>query len=164
MTRPPGALPPKDLRDEIEALYGRYVDLLDEDGLEDWPALFLPDALYKIVSRENQARGWPLATMLCEGRPALEDRVYAIRNTSLYVPRSLRHLISHLNVSEADDGWRVTANYAVFETLAEQTTRVFSVGRYRDRVARDMTGELRFAEKVCVYDSTLIPNSLILPL
>lgn len=157
-------LPPKDLRDEIESLYGRYVDLLDEDGLEEWPALFTPDALYKIVSRENERQGWPLATMLCEGRAALEDRIYAIRNTSLYVSRSLRHLISHLQVSEADGGWSVTANYAVFETLPEQSTRVFSVGRYRDRVVRDSAGELRFAEKICVYDSTLIPNSLILPL
>jgi 3-phenylpropionate/cinnamic acid dioxygenase small subunit len=159
-------LAPKDLRDEIEALYGRYVDLLDEDGLEEWPALFMPDALYKIVSRENETRGWPLATMSCDGRAAIEDRIYAIRNTSLYVPRSLRHLISHLQLSanEEESGWCVSANYAVFETLPEQSTRVFSVGRYRDLVVRDATGELRFAEKICVYDSTLIPNSLILPL
>jgi salicylate 5-hydroxylase small subunit len=58
----------------------------------------------------------------------------------------------------------VEAPYAVFETLPDEQTRVFSVGRYADRVVRDTEGTLRFADKVCIYDSVLIPTSLVYPL
>ncbi|MFQ5699845.1 MAG: aromatic-ring-hydroxylating dioxygenase subunit beta [Myxococcota bacterium] len=156
-------LPPA-VRDEIEGLYATYVDLLDEGALEAWPALFSEKAVYRIVSRENVERGWPLATMSCESRAALEDRIYSIRHTSLYVPRSLRHLVGRLRISPRDEGFGVEASYAVFETLPDQLPRVFSTGRYRDRLERADDGVLRFAEKLCIYDSTLIPNSLIVPL
>lgn len=140
------------------------MELLDEGGLEDWPALFTQDGIYRIVSRENQLRGFPLATMLCEGRAAIEDRIHAIRSTALFVPRALRHLLGPLRVREESGALAVSASYAVFETLPEQETRVFSVGLYRDRVVRDREGGLRFAEKLCIYDSTLIPGSLVFPL
>ena len=55
------------------------------------------------------------------------------------------------------------ANYAVFETLIDELTRVFNVGRYIDRIIHE-AGQLKFAEKHCVYDSLLVPNSLIYPL
>ena len=58
---------------------------------------------------------------------------------------------------------RRTPFYAVFETLPDEFTRVFQVGRYLDRVAVD-AGRLRFAEKLCVFDSELIPNSMIYPI
>ena len=45
----------------------------------------------------------------------------------------------------------------------DDLTRVFNVGRYLDRLVRDQ-GQLKFAEKHCVYDSVLVPNSLIYPL
>lgn len=151
-------------RAEIEDLYLRYAEVLDEGELETWPELFTEDGTYRIVSRENRERGLPLATMLCEGRAAIQDRVHAIRATSFYLPRTLRHLIGPLRIRPAPDGFSVEANYAVFETLPEQETRVFSVGRYQDRLVRDRGGALRFAEKLCIYDSTLIPTSLILPL
>jgi salicylate 5-hydroxylase small subunit len=40
---------------------------------------------------------------------------------------------------------------------------VFNVGRYLDTVVRTPQG-LRFAARVCVYDSELIPNSIIYPI
>lgn len=44
-----------------------------------------------------------------------------------------------------------------------QMTRVFSVGRCHDKlVVAD--GRLKFKEKLVVFDSELIPNSLIYPL
>ncbi len=152
-------------RGEIEELYREYVDALDEGELARWPALFLENAVYRIVSRENEERGWPLAVMLCESRAALEDRVWAIQHASFYVPRAQRHLLSSLRIAEEGaDAWRVGANYAVFQSLPEQLSTVFSVGRYRDRLARDGAGRIRFAEKLCIYDSALIANSLVLPL
>jgi hypothetical protein len=35
-------------------------------------------------------------------------------------------------------------------------------GRYHDRVVDD-GDRLRFAERICVYDSTIVPTSLVYP-
>ena len=151
------------VRAAIEELYLDYVEALDEDRLEAWPLLFTEESSYRVISRENVERGWPLATMSCDSRASMSDRVYAIRNTAMYVPRRLRHIISALRIRSVVDGYSVTANFAVFETLPNHEPRVFSVGRYEDVVVVTADG-LRFREKRCIYDSDLIPNSLLLPL
>jgi salicylate 5-hydroxylase small subunit len=91
--------------------------------------------------------------------------VFAIRETMMYESRYLRHLISGIRVTGQDDsgGWRVEANYAVFETPLHELSRVFNVGRYLDRIVRD-GDQLKFAEKLCVFDSLLVPNSMIYPI
>jgi anthranilate 1,2-dioxygenase small subunit len=154
------------LRVEVEDLYAAYVDALDEGPLEAWPALFTEDCLYKVVSRENWERGLPLAAMLCESRGALEDRVQALRETQMYAPRRLRHLVGPLRLRPVDGGGdddvTVETNYAVFQTLIDDETRVFNVGRYHDRIVRN-DGTMRFREKVCVFDSVLVPTSLVFP-
>ena len=55
------------------------------------------------------------------------------------------------------------ANYAVLETLADEETRVFNTGKYIDLVVRE-GGRLKFKEKLCVFDSLLVPGSLIYPI
>jgi salicylate 5-hydroxylase small subunit len=55
------------------------------------------------------------------------------------------------------------ANYAVFRTKLSQVTQVFNVGRYLDTVIRTASG-LKFASKLCIYDSEMIPNSIIYPI
>jgi 3-phenylpropionate/cinnamic acid dioxygenase small subunit len=141
-------------------LFACYADILDEGPIEVWPTFFTEHATYKIVARENHVRGLPLALMLCESRAMIEDRVRAIEELSMYAPRVMRHVIS--SVREAD-GDRVTASYAVFETPPEGDTRVFSTGRYHGRLALD-DGTVRFSELTVVYDTALIPTSLIYPL
>jgi salicylate 5-hydroxylase small subunit len=47
--------------------------------------------------------------------------------------------------------------------MLNEPSTVFLVGRYYDRVVDD-DGALRFAERICVSDSTLVPTSLIFPL
>ena len=63
----------------------------------------------------------------------------------------------------AADGMRLSANFAVFQTLLNGPTTVFLCGRYYDRVVED-AGALRFAERICVTDATLVPTSLIFPI
>jgi salicylate 5-hydroxylase small subunit len=55
------------------------------------------------------------------------------------------------------------ANYAVFRTKLSQDSTVFNVGRYLDRVRRTDDG-LRFESRLCIYDTEMIPNSLIYPI
>jgi 3-phenylpropionate/cinnamic acid dioxygenase small subunit len=158
------ALPRRELRLELEALYADYTGCLDEERFEDWPDFFTDDCLYKIVPRENFERGLPLATWLCESKGYLEDRVVAIRKTSVYAPRLIRRLVSGIRIL----GWsgeelEIRASYAAFETLTDELTRVFNVGQYRDRLLVE-GGRLKFREKLCIFDSLLVPNSLIYPL
>ena len=152
------------LRLEVDALYAHYVELLDEGPLAQWPALFLAAGSYRAVTRENVERGWPLALMLCESRAAIEDRVYAIENLALKIPRRARHILSGFVVAEQGEQVQVSANFAVFETLEGGATTCFAVGRYRDVLARDGEGFLKFREKVSIADGALISNSLVMPL
>jgi 3-phenylpropionate/cinnamic acid dioxygenase small subunit len=150
------------LRLEVEELYAEYAAALDDGELERWPELFTAECLYEIMPRDNFDRGLPLALMRCESRGMLRDRVAALRQASVYAPRALRHLVSGIRIA-GDAVLDVRASYAVFETPLDEETRVLNVGRYLDKVVRD-EGRLRFVEKRCVFDSVLVPGSLVYPL
>lgn len=154
------------LRDTVEELYARYAEALDDDHLEAWPELFTPQCLYRVTSLENHRQGLPLSAIRCESRGMLVDRVNALRNTAMYIPRTQRHVISGISISPLDDtglGAEVTATFVVFQSLPEEHTQLFLCGKYLDRIVC-VDGSWLFAEKLCVYDSALVPNSLVLPL
>jgi 3-phenylpropionate/cinnamic acid dioxygenase small subunit len=154
----------RDLRLALEELYAAYVACLDEERFEEWPEFFTEDALYRIVPRENFERGLPIALVHCESKGYLQDRVVAIRQTSVYAPRYLRRLMSNIRIlGWQDDRLEVRINYAAFETLRDELTRVFSVGRCHD-ILIEVDGHLKFKEKLVIFDSELIPNSFIYPL
>ena len=148
----------------IEDLYAAYAACLDDARFAEWPEFFTDDCVYRIVPRENYDRGLPLATLSFESKGMLRDRVYAVTETLFHEPYYQRHIISGLLV-RADDagGFRVQANYVVIRTKAGALSEVYNAGRYVDRIVDD-GGTLRFREKLCVFDSELIPNSLIYPI
>jgi 3-phenylpropionate/cinnamic acid dioxygenase small subunit len=151
----------------LEDLHGAAADALDDERYEDWADLFVDDCRYEIVPIENHRLGLPLALMRCESKGMLLDRIRAIRETAMYVPRTLRHVVSPPRVvGTGGEGLRVRASYAVFETLPDELTRVFNVGTYHDLVVPggDDGDGWRFRERLCVYDSVLVPNSLVMPL
>jgi len=155
---------PAELRSRISDVYADYVSCIDDGDLERWPDFFTEKCNYQCISRENYDRGLPLAAFLCESRGMLQDRVEAVRNTNTYAPRYLRHLVGPIRLTGwKEDALHVSANYAVFETLLDDVTRVFNTGRYLDQLVLD-EGRLKFREKLCVFDSILIPNSLIFPI
>jgi 3-phenylpropionate/cinnamic acid dioxygenase small subunit len=158
------ALSPGELRLELEDLYAGYAGCLDEERFEDWPEFFADPCLYKIVPRENFERGLPLATWLCESKGYLADRVTAIRKTAVYAPRYVRRMVSGIRVlGWTDEVLEVRASYLALETLQDELTRVFNAGQYRDKLVVE-DGRLKFREKLCIFDSILVPNSLIYPL
>ncbi len=117
-----------------------------------------------MIPRENYDQGLPLATIRCESRGMLADRVMAITDTYMFEPRYMRHLTSGLRIVSEEDGViSAQPSYAVFETLADEYTRVFQVGRYLDEIVRD-EGRLRFRRRSCVFDSELVPNSIVYPI
>ena len=158
-----GDRPDAALRFEIEDLYAEYADVLDTEDLERWPELFVEDAFYDVIPRENYVRDMPLAIMRCESRAMMQDRVRAIRETLMFEPRYVRHLISSFRIAANGDGEiDVTANYAVLETLPDEMTKVLNACRYVDMLVRE-DGKLRFKQNRCVYDSSVLPNSLVYP-
>ena len=155
---------PPDLLAEIEALYADYAERLDDGPLESWPQLFTEQCLYLLIPRDNFDRGLPLATMRCESRAGLADRVRAVRETVMHEPRYLRHHITNPRGVVAPNGTiEVRANFTVIEVLPDALPRVLLTGRYLDRVVREADGALRFAEKRCVYDSVLVANTIVVP-
>jgi 3-phenylpropionate/cinnamic acid dioxygenase small subunit len=152
------------LRARLADLYWAYDDALNGGELERWAAMFVEDCVYRVTSRENDERGMPIAVVYCESRAMLEDRVVALRQTSVYVPRIARRMTGGVCVREVGaEGMRLTADFVVFQTMPNQPSAVFLCGRTRDRVVEE-GGVLRFAERVCVYDSTIIPTSLVYPI
>jgi 3-phenylpropionate/cinnamic acid dioxygenase small subunit len=163
MIAAPGLDAPLELRARLADLYCAYSDALDYGELERWPDFFTRDCVYKVIPRENFERELPIALIYCESRDMLVDRVIALRETALYVPRLVRHLTGNIRLRAIEpSGLRLTANFALFQTMSDQPSEIFLCGRYHDRVVEE-NGGLRFAERICVYDSTVVPTSLVYP-
>jgi len=148
----------------LTQLYADYAHVVDAGLWEQWPELFTDDCVYRVQPRENFERGFPLATLSFESKGMLKDRAYGIRETLFHDPYYQRHVVGLPRLLRADEGrFEVEANYAVFRTKLSQLTTVYNVGRSLDVVVRTAEG-LRFARREFIYDSEMIPNSMIYPL
>ena len=149
---------------EVIRLYGDYAAVVDSAQWEKWVEFFAEDCEYKIQPRENYERGFPLATLALLSKNMLKDRVYGIHETLYHDPYYQRHVVGLPIIREDKDGVIVSeANYAVFRTKLSGDSTVFNVGRYLDRIKRD-AGELKFISRLCIYDTEMIPNSIIYPI
>ena len=148
----------------LTQLYAAYASAVDAADWDAWCEFFTEDCIDKLTPRGNHERGLPLATLSFESKGMLKDRAYAIRETLFHDPYYQRHVIGAPRVLSAQgDTFQCEANYAVFRTKLSELTHVFNVGRYLDTVVRTEQG-LKFASKLCVYDSEMIPNSIIYPI
>lgn len=159
-----GQVDSRDLYFALERLGADYAQALDEDELERWAGLFTEDAIYKVIPRENFEANLPIAVMYCASRGMMEDRIKHIRETAMFAPRRYRHITGTMRITKrAPDCVHAQSNYAVFETTFDQKTQIYNVGKYVDRVvAQD--GALKLAQRLCVFDSSVIPTSLIYPI
>jgi salicylate 5-hydroxylase small subunit len=149
---------------ELQALYAEYCACIDEGRYAEWPDFFTEDCLYQLIPRENFDRGLPLATLSFESRGMLKDRVFGITQTLCHAPYYQRHLVGPARIIGTDgSSIRCEANYLVVRTKQNEQSELFNAGRYVDIVVRDQE-RLRFQERRCVFDSELIPNSIIYPI
>jgi anthranilate 1,2-dioxygenase small subunit len=154
-------LPPREAALE---LMDDYAERIDADRLEDWLDLFTEDATYRIVPRENYDQNLSLPIILCPNKNVLRDRIVALRRANKFNLHYDRHLISNVRVRpDADGTSRLEANFAVFQTTLEGESRLFSVGRYRDRV-RFEGGALLICEKLVIIDTFAVPSLIATPL
>lgn len=148
----------------LQNLYGEYSACLDQGEFEKWPEFFLDECEYRIQPRENYERKMPLSIMWLESKGMLKDRVYGIRETLYHDPYYQRHIVSAPRVIAAgEDEIRSEANYLVLRTKQDELSELFSVGRYIDVVRKTKEG-LKFKSRLCIFDSELIPNSIIYPI
>lgn len=148
----------------LTQLYARYAQAVDSGDWDLWPEFFTEECSYRLQPRENHERGFALATLSFESKGMLKDRVYGIRDTLFHDPYYQRHVVGAPLVHKVEgDFIHSEANYAVFRTKLDALSTVFNVGRYIDVVVRTPEG-LKFQERLCVYDSEMIPNSIIYPI
>jgi salicylate 5-hydroxylase small subunit len=148
----------------LQQLYADYALAVDSGQWDLWPEFFTDDCVYRLQPRENFERGFPLATLSFESKGMLKDRVYGIRETLFHDPYYQRHIVGAPVVRKAAaDRFECEANYAVFRTKLSDASTVFNVGRTLDTVVRTPQG-LKFASRQCIYDSEMIPNSIIYPI
>src|SRR5690606_2595768 len=81
------------LRADLRDFYDDYGTCLDALDLEGWINFFTDDCHYRVISQENMQANLPLGLIYCMNKNMLIDRVTAIRETTMYEPRMLRHFI-----------------------------------------------------------------------
>lgn len=153
------------LHHEIHNFNATYAAALDEQRLTDWVEMFTDDAFYVVISRENADKGLPVGLIYCDSKAMIYDRAFALEKTAMFAPRYLRHIIGNLQVLQqsGEASIRARANYALIQVLYDRPdAKLHQVGVYHD-VFRRVNGELKLAERRCVYDNLLVDNALCLP-
>jgi len=153
-----------DLRTLVETLNARYVATIDDDRLEEWPALFTDPCRYEIISAENVEQGMPLGVFFADSRAMLNDRVASLRRANIYESQRYRHLVSATLILGEEAGLvRARMNFLVVRIMLDGDMRLFMSGRYLDTI--DVTGPAPlFREKRVVFDNRRIDTLLALPI
>jgi anthranilate 1,2-dioxygenase small subunit len=154
-----------DLERRVRHLHDRYVRIVDDDRLEEWPGLFTPHAVYEVTTRENFTRGLPLALMSCHGRGMMQDRVTGYRRINVFEPHRYHHQLSGLDCEHVADGSvRTVCGFLVVRTMHTGAISIFASGVYQDVIVQDTDGELRFAQRKAITDSRQTDTLLVIPL
>jgi salicylate 5-hydroxylase small subunit len=153
---------------ELLNLYSDYAMVCDSDKWEQWPEFFVDSGTYRLQPRENHDQGLPLCLLALESKAMIRDRVYGVKETMYHDPYYQRHIVGTpriLSVERGLGGERILseANYVVIRTKLDGDSTVFNAGYYSDVIVRTPEG-LKFQSRLCVYDSEMIPNSLIYPI
>lgn len=151
------------LRQEITDFLIDYTTAIDDGDLDRWAGFFADPCLYKIVSKENFDAGLPLALLLCDSPGMIQDRRDAFSKLNVFGPRAWRHMTGALRLISDGDAIKARSNFVIFETLAGKDTHILCAGEYRDVIVRDGTA-LKIRERLCIYDTTMIPNSIVMPI
>jgi 3-phenylpropionate/cinnamic acid dioxygenase small subunit len=150
-------------RDALRDFYDDYYNTLDDVKLDDWPGLFTEDCTYRVIPRENFEAGYTLSTIYAESRGMLIDRVMGVTRTQMYAPRTYRRFPGPLRIVSRDgESVRTRHNLLVVQTLIDRQTEIVLSAVCHDLLVED-EGRIRLQERIVVFDSEMIPNSLIYP-
>lgn len=155
------------LQREIEELYYREADMLDERRYAEWLDLFTEDVNYFMPMRRNvkfgeghrentssdREVGW-----FDEGKATLASRVRQL-NTGLHwaeEPQSrICHIVSNVQlVAEDPSEVTVRSRFIVYRNRVQDETDLF-VGK-REDVLRRIDGEWRIARRTIILDQNVL--------
>lgn len=149
---------------EMHSLQERYVSVLDNDQLEQWPALFTESCLYEILPKENEDLGLPIGVIHCDSQRMLRDRVLSLRHANIFDEHSYRHMTSGLQITQVDeDTVDMSSNYVVVQTRSNGESNVYQSGVYHDRAVRTEAG-WRYQRKRAIYDTSRVQTLLATPI
>lgn len=141
-----------------------YARTIDNDRLEDWPAFFVEDCLYRITTAHNFARGYEAGVVFANSRGMLTDRITALREANIYERHSYRHICGAPCILSQDaNGTRSETSFFVIRIMRDGVTDVFASGRYLD-LWRAQGDEVKLAERIVVCDSSRFDTLLAIPL
>ncbi|HEY4072928.1 MAG TPA: aromatic-ring-hydroxylating dioxygenase subunit beta [Herbaspirillum sp.] len=151
--------------EQLNVLNAAYAKCIDEDRLESWPEFFLDDCLYKITTAENVQQGMAAGLVYADSKRMLQDRVTALREANIYERHWYRHIVSMPTIiGRVPDGLSVESPFLLARITRGGKTDLFATGKYVDRVAADIGGNLKFAERIVVCDSGSIDTLLAIPI
>jgi salicylate 5-hydroxylase small subunit len=150
-------------RDALRDFYDDYYNTLDDVRLDDWPAFFTEDCIYRVIPRENFEAGYTLSTIYAESRGMLIDRVMGVTRTQMFAPRYYRRFPGPLRIVSRDGGSaRTRHNLLLVQTLIDKPTEIVLSAVCHDMLIIEDHRPL-LKERIVVFDSEMIPNSLIYP-
>lgn len=154
---------PIEVRLALTQFYEDYAAVVDSGNLDSWDSFFTQDCRYRVTARENHAAGLPHAAIFCQGIGMIRDRACAIRDSTYYSPRTVRHFLGGVRVTQMDDtGIHAHASFMVTESVSDMAPYILVVGEYIDHLVSGPNGYL-LQDRTCVYDNYRIFNSLVYP-
>lgn len=150
------------LKAGIDDLYARYAETICDGDIEAWPEFFTDDCLYHVKPRSNHERGMMLGPIFSESKGALIDRVVAIRNSMVFAQRAMCYVVGTTRVVETNgDTARTRSMFSAYHTLDDGDSHLLMVARTFDHV--ELGEELRFMERIVIFDTERVPGALIYP-
>ena len=147
----------------VDDFYARYAEAICDGEIESWPDFFVDDCLYHVKPRANDERGQMLGPIFSESRGALVDRVVAIRNSMVFMPRAICYVVGSVRLIETtDETLKARSMFSAFHSLENGDTELLMVGRTFDTLV-EREGNLKFAERLVLFDTERVPGALIFP-
>ena len=150
--------------ERILALQAAYIRCIDNDALEAWPDFFLDHCLYVVTSAENHKAGFEGGIIYADTKGMLIDRIAALRQANVYEKQSYRHILGlpHILHNSGDEAESETP-FMVVRVMHDGQSDIFATGLYLDSY-ETAGGELKFAKRLVVCDSSRVDTLMALPL
>lgn len=148
----------------IARVQSDYARCIDDDRLEEWPAFFEKDCLYRITSAASHRDGYEASVVFANSRDMLTDRITALREANIYERQSYRHLLGMPSMLGTEThGLRTETSFMVARIMQDGTTDLYATGRYLD--VWSTSGEApKLVERVVICDSSRFDTLLAIPL
>ncbi|MBX9760079.1 MAG: aromatic-ring-hydroxylating dioxygenase subunit beta [Beijerinckiaceae bacterium] len=141
-----------------------YARCIDDDRLEEWPAFFVEDCLYKVTTADMHRDGLEAGIIFANSRGMLTDRISALREANIYEKQAYRHIFGSPSIlANGSEGVRTETSFMAARIMRDGTTSLYATGRYLD-IWLEAANGLRLKERIVVCDSSRIDTLMAIPL